>query len=388
VVRLRILTLRLSRGVIALAVVCIAALTCFAQTTPVAPTPSPTLPAAEPQDQVKIFTEEVLVPVFVFDHNGRFDPTLRADDLLMFEDGVLQQITSVRRVPSSVLLLLDTGGALNPRMSTNTTREIALNLVSHLRAGDQMAAMQFGTRVELLQDWTTDTDTITHSLKTKLATGRHPHLTDALVAAAEQLKLMPAGSRHVVLITDGVDPGGDLDRLTAAITRLLIAHATVHVISYTSIGREAMSHRNPLLRVTTHKPKSASDVAEELMHPEALSDANRKPKLYLVLDTDIPMRLRNKHYEEATKESEVWLTGLAAETGGIMSLPPTIDEMIRQGEVTAREIDSQYVLAYTPKRPLSSAVAGEYRSIRVAPSHGGVEVHTRKGFVAKPPQGN
>jgi VWFA-related protein len=353
---LRLLSPQLIRIVTAIIILGLAALSSAAQTVPVVPnahpTPQPTAPVSETQDQIKVFTEEVLVPVFVFDRNGRFDPTLGAADLLMFEDGVLQQVTSVRRIPSSVLLLLDTGGALNPAMSTNTTREIALRLVSNLRAGDQMAAMQFGTRVEMIQDWTTETDEVTHSLKTKLSSGRHVHLTDALMAAAEQLKAVPAGSRHVVLITDGVEPGGNREKLTEAVARLLVAHATVHVISYTSIGRKKMGGRNPLLRVTLDKPKSASDVANELMYP-TLNPLNQKRKIYVVLDTDIPMRLRNKRYAEATKESEVWLTSLAEETGGVMSLPTSTEEMIRQGEVVAREIDAQYVLAYTPKRSQS-----------------------------------
>lgn len=391
VVHLRLLSQQLIRIAFVIIIVGSAALGCLAQTIPVAPTPQPTpqptSPVSETQDQVKVFTEEVLVPVFVFDHNGRFDPTLGADDLLMFEDGVLQQITSMRRVPSSVLLLLDTGGALNPAMSTNTTREIALHLVSNLRAGDQMAAMQFGDRVEMIQDWTTETDKVVHALKTKLSSGRHVHLTDALLSAATQLQAVPAGSRHVVLITDGVEAGGDRARLTEAITRLLVTHATVHVISYTNIGRKAMGGRNPLVRVTLDKPKSASDVANELMYPE-LNELNRRRKIYVVLDTDIPMRLRNKRYEEATKESELWLTSLAEETGGLMLLPTTTNEMIRQGEVVAREIDAQYVLAYTPKRSLRSAAEGEYRRIKVVPRHGGHEVHSRRGYVARPPRGN
>jgi len=367
-----------------------AALICLAQTTPVTPTgqpaPLPTPPGPEPPDQIKVFTEEVLVPVFVYDRNGRFDPTLGSDDLFMFEDGVRQEITSVRRVPSSVLLLLDTGGALNPAMNTNTTREIALRLVSNLRAGDQIAAMQFGTRVEMIQHWTTTTDQVVQSLKTKLSSGRHVYLTDAVMAAAEQLKLVPAGSRHVVLITDGVEPNSDRARLTEAVTRLLAENATVHVISYTSIGRKAMGKRNPLVRVTLDKPKSASDVANELMYGP-LNPLNQKRKIYLVLDTDIAMRRRNKRYEEATRESEVWLASLADETGGVMSLPTTRDEMIRQGEVVAREIDAQYVLAYTPKRSLQTASEGEYRHIKVVPSHGAT-VHSRRGYVARPPRAN
>ena len=71
-----------------------------------------------------------------------------------------------------------------------------------------------------------------------------------------------------------------------------------------------------------------------------------------------------------------------------MSLPKTTDEMISQGEVVAREIDSQYVLAYTPKRSLRSASDGEYRSIKVVPRRGGLEVHSRRGYVARSPQDN
>jgi Ca-activated chloride channel family protein len=383
-VRLRSLSPQLLRIVI----VCSAALSCMAQTPPVAPPPQPTPPIVETQEQVKVFTEEVLVPVSVFDRNGRFDPTLVADDLLLFEDGILQPITSLRRVPSSVLLLLDTGGALNPAMSTNTTREIAIHLVSNLRAGDQMAALQFGNRVEMIQNWTTEKDQTIGALKTKLSSGRHGYLTHALMAAATQLKAVPSGSRHVVLITDGVEAAGDRARLTEALTQLLTAHVTVHVISYTSIGRKAMGPRNPLVRVTMEKPKSASDVANELMHPEAIPESQRRRKVYVVLDTDFPMRNRNKKYEEATKESELWLTSLADETGGLMLLPTTTNEMIMQGELVAREIDSQYVLAYTPKRSLTSAADGEYRSIKVVSLRGGPEVRSRRGYVAKPPRGN
>jgi VWFA-related protein len=385
VVHLRFLSLQLFRVII----VCSAALGCVAQTTSVAPQPQPTPPNIETQEPLKTFTEEVLVPVFAFDRNGRFDSTLVAEDFLVFEDGVLQPITSVRRIPSSVLLLLDTGGALNPAMSTNTTREIAIHLVSNLRAGDRMAAMQFGDRVEMIQDWTTETEQTVRALKTKLSSGRHGYLTDALMAAVTQLKAVPAGSRHVVLITDGVEAAGDRARLTEAITQLLVAHATVHVISYTSIGRKAVGARNPLVRVTLEKPKSASDVANELMHPEAIPESERRGrKVYVVLDTDFPMRNRNKRYVEATKESELWLASLADETGGVMLLPTTTNEMILQGETVAREIDSQYVLAYTPKRSLTTTAEEEYRRIKVVSLRGGPEIRSRRGYVARPPRDN
>src|SRR2546428_435672 len=110
---------------------------CVAQTAAPVPSPPPP-PPAQQQERIKIYTEEVLLPVVATDSSGRFDPTLEADDLLILEDGVPQTIRSVRRIPASVLLLLDTGGARNPAMRTNATRDLSVRLVSQLRSGDQV----------------------------------------------------------------------------------------------------------------------------------------------------------------------------------------------------------------------------------------------------------
>ena len=49
---------------------------CHAQEKAPAPSPSPTPRANEDQESVKVFTEEVLIPVVAYDKYGRFDPTL------------------------------------------------------------------------------------------------------------------------------------------------------------------------------------------------------------------------------------------------------------------------------------------------------------------------
>src|SRR5262245_50760297 len=72
------------------------------------PQPSPT-PEKE-QETVKVFTEEVRLPVMAFDAYGHYDPTLVLDDVLVLEDGVAQQLRSLRHIPANVLFLLDTGG--------------------------------------------------------------------------------------------------------------------------------------------------------------------------------------------------------------------------------------------------------------------------------------
>ena len=78
------------------------------------PKPSPTPPATEKdQEAVKVFTEEVRLPVVALDAYGHYDPTLVLDDILVLEDDVIQQLRSVRHIPPNVLFVLDTGGELS-----------------------------------------------------------------------------------------------------------------------------------------------------------------------------------------------------------------------------------------------------------------------------------
>ena len=77
---------------------------------PAKPQPSPSPTPEKEQESVKVFTEEVRLPVVAFDSYGHYDPTLELNDILVLEDGVAQQLRSLRHVPANVLFLLDTGG--------------------------------------------------------------------------------------------------------------------------------------------------------------------------------------------------------------------------------------------------------------------------------------
>ena len=78
-----------------------------------------------------------------FDSYGHYDPTLELDDILVLEDGVAQQLRSLRHVPANVLFLLDTGGESSGlggmSKSTSLTREVASRLVTKLEDGASIA---------------------------------------------------------------------------------------------------------------------------------------------------------------------------------------------------------------------------------------------------------
>jgi VWFA-related protein len=368
--------LRLSLWQFGAYVICSTAVLCHAQMPTPSPSPTPP-PKGEQQETVRVLTEEVRLPIFASDEYGHFDPTLEPDDLLVLEDGVPQQVKSVQRIQASILLLLCASGDVNQAMRTNLTRDIALELVSRLRGGDQIAVVQFTSKVELLQDWTTDKSLITRALGTKdgrpgkLHSGRGTRLAPAVARAAAELQKQPLGNRHVVIIGDGVDTpawagyrelmkaldpaGAEAQQASAALAQaireLIASQAAVHVISY----REAQ-------KIHEDQDRKKGGVR---------SGFGFDPQM---------QRLRNA-YKKAMQRSDERLTSLVKDTGGRLFAPTSEDEMIASGSDVARDIGAQYVITYKPKRPLASAPKDEYRRLTVISRRVGLRVRTRRGYV-------
>lgn len=341
--------------------------------------PTPTFePKAEAQEQVKVFTEEVRLPVNATDTFGHYDPTLEVDDVLVLEDGVPQQIKSVRHIPANVLLILDTGGDANGlsglSKKTSTTRDVALRVISRLRPGDRIAVLQSSSQAELLQSWTDDLDKVTQVLRCKLFAGKRSRIFETLVQAARLLSQQPEGSRHVILVTDGVESPGGKIAVDEAMRQLVETRATVHVISYTDFVRQDYDTRPSNTRsgcadtrITNSAPPPAPAVARSSFGGGIRFDPAMK-------------RVR-KAYEAETRQSEKWLKDLAAETGGRIFLPVSTEEMIAKGEEVARDIGAEYVVTYRPTRPLAEAQPGEYRRVQVGSRRVGLYLRSRRGYV-------
>ncbi|MDX6696078.1 MAG: hypothetical protein QOF02_3681 [Blastocatellia bacterium] len=347
------------------------------------PTPqvSPTPQPSPEQEQIKIFTEEVRLPVVAFNDYGGFDPSLEMDDLLVLEDGVPQQIRSIQRIPANVLLLLDTGNEITLAKSVDLTRAIALRVVGALGVEQRVAVMQFNERVELLQDWTSDRAQVAEALKKKLYSGKRSRLSEGVQTAAEKLQETPAGSRHVVIVTDGVEAAGGRVVYSEAVKRLVASQATVHIISYTQLVRQAIDERNKggSFKKGDGVQRDGNPGGQDPTLPPGMT---RSPSFKLgSIDLDRQMRRWYKKYSESTKESEKRLVALAGETGGQMLLPTSKEAMLAEGEEVARDIGSQYVITYAPKRPLAESPAGEYRRVEIAARRTGLTLRARRGYV-------
>jgi len=353
------------------------------------PSPSPSAtpqPEESEQESVRVFTEEVRLPVIALDAYGHYDPTLIPDDVLVLEDGVIQQIRSIRHIPANVLFLLDTGGELSGlggmSKSTNLTRQVAANIISKLAEGSWISVLQSGSSPDLIQPWTKDKAATLQKINNKLYSSKRSRISDAIVAAAQQLKDRPEGSRHVVMITDGVDsPGGKIDR-AEAIKKLVAARATVHIISYTEFVRQKSEKKTTEVS-TGQLPTTSNPIV--WTDPTLPPGTTRSPAFGVGVRFDPAMRRQRKAYEADVRKSQQVLSTIADETGGKIELPLNSDQMLAQSNDVARAIGAEYIVTYQPKRPLAKARPGEYRKVQVQSRKVGVSLQSRRGYVVPTP---
>jgi len=366
------------------------------------PTPTP------PDDTVKVYTEEVRLPVVALDEYERFDPTLSVNDVLVLEDGVPQTVTSVQRIPANVLFLLCTGGETNPAMRTSMTQLTALTVLSKLRQGDNLSVIQFNSKVTTLQDWTTDIKATANVIRTKMKSANGTKMAEAFNAASQIFENQPFGNRHIVLITDGVEmPGGRLnydEKMKAlalfglsenktkwdnAVKKLNETQATIHIISYTKFAREVYDNKKSKPGFGTKPSTPANDAVIAAVDPTGQQRGSVfTPTFRTSVTFDPQMRKLRKAYENATKTSEKRLASLAEETGARILLPISDEEMLEQVAVVSRDIGAQYVVTYSPKRAITSANIGEYRRINVNPRRIGLTLRSRRGYIVVPMEQN
>lgn len=346
--------------------------------------PRPT-PKPDDEEAESVYTEEVRIPVFAFDEKGNSESTLSVDDVLVVEDEVPQQVKSVRRTPASVVLLLGTGWDLDPVVRANTTREVALAVVRNLREGDSLAVVQYNGRADTLQGWTADKLQAVRALRTRLASGEGSNLSKGVRRAVELLAERPVGNRHLVVIADGIDTAGSKE-YDDATRRLVASQTTLHVISYKEVAREGM--KRPWWKAPPEAPGATQSRADQATvgidptRPPGMRGPGINPHdVNAGVTFDPALRRRRKEAEREMERGEARLKSLTEETGGRLRQPDSEEGMSVEAAGVAREIDSQYVVTYSPKRPLRRAGATEYRRIHVGARRQGLTLRARRGYV-------
>lgn len=341
-----------------------------AQSGRVQPKPTPV------EAPIKVATEEIKLNVIAFDEEGKFVADVADRDLVITENNVLHQPTSVRRVPANVLIVMDTGGELRWMKSLDQTRNVAERLISSLRPEDSVAIIQYSDKAEIVAEWTSDKDEALAAVR-RTKFGRRSAFVKSLVLAKDFFSKSAVDNKHMVLITDGTDSSSDLGSKLRAFRSLLSTDITVHVLSYTKMEITDIEPRTRMISKTPPPKAMPDEVAAGL--PNGVRDVAQAPKIgpTINLDRQLLKTLRNRM--DDLEASEDQLSELAANTNGEIIISETKEEMIEKAELVARMIDSSYVVTYTPKVPLEEL--GTERVIIVTSKRPGLVVEARRKLV-------
>jgi VWFA-related protein len=328
---------------------------------------------------LRVATEEIKINVTVRNEFGHFDPSLRLEDLMVVEDGVPHKIESLRRVPASVLIILDTGGESRFAKNLQTTRAAATSLAANLSAETAVAVMQYSDKPEILCEWTTERTKILAAVNKQSSFGKNSKFVEALNLAARFIAARPNENRHLVFIGDGTDSTSDLSEREKALKNIIAANVSVHVLSYTRLEIQALT-KIPVLRGGDGQIPKRTDENNKIALPQPVKDLMNLPRLGSI-NLDREMIRARRAQQQSLQDSEKDLEKLTTETGGEIYLPIALEDLPEEAKSLALTIDSNYVLTYAPKRPLAASPKGEIRQIGVVPRRVGLSVQSRRLFV-------
>jgi Ca-activated chloride channel homolog len=179
------------------------------------PPPDAEAPAAQPappeQPTFRAGVEVVSLTVTVTERDGRFVSGLPQEAFSIFEDGVKQEVIffSGTQLPTALGLLVDTSASMNDKMAT--AQQAAIGFIQRMRADDVLTIVDFDSRAEILQGFTSDQALLTAAIKRTTAGGSTSLYNAVYVALNEFKKVRAANSQQevrrqaIVVLSDGED---------------------------------------------------------------------------------------------------------------------------------------------------------------------------------------
>jgi hypothetical protein len=348
-----------------------------------------------PTPDVKVPTEEVLLKIEAFDRLGNVVMAMTPDDVVIRENDRLLRPTSIRKIPASVLIALDTGGEIRQKKNIVTTRRAGQATLQGIDQDAEVSVMHFHEKAEMLSGWGDARSEHEAAIGSRTKFGRRASFTDALTLAVDTLKNAPTENRHLVLITDGLDSGDTPEKRNSAIAAAWASGITIHILSYTQIEFESLKPQAKVWRKGEPKPRRMPDEVMEALiaslpmkRADAIDFLNQvyPPRLLSVI-TDLPFLRDRKTRLRSLTESHTQLSSLAEFSGGTILLPETLDELVEKAEVIVKAINSRLIVAYEPATPIDRITEPEIRQITVSSRDPDLRIEGSRRLILAPISG-
>ena len=267
----------------------------------------------------------VSLNVTAMDATNHYVVDLEEKNFSVFEDGVKQDLSFFTRKaqPIALSLLLDSSASMEDKLPT--LQVAASNFVHRLKSNDLAQVVDFDSRVEIRQAFTSNQQQLDSAIQQTQAGGSTSLYNAVYIALKELAKTKAAGEEDVrrqalVLFSDGED--------------------TSSLISFDEVLELAKRSETAIFTI-------------------ALRGADTQSKGF--------------------HEAEFVMRQLAQETGGRAFFPAKIDDLNGVYAEIADELASQYTLGYSSKNAKRD---GAFRRIVVQIDRPNVSSRTKRGYYA------
>jgi Ca-activated chloride channel family protein len=293
--------------------------------TPAAPAPTP---APQPQ-RPQIFrsaVDIVSLNVTVVDNQNHYITDIGEGEFTVFEDNSKQDLSFFTRtsLPIALSILIDTSASMENRLAI--AQEAAVGFARKLRPQDIAQVVDFDSRVEIVQDFTSKFADLEKAIRATTA-GGSTSLHNAIYISLKELAKVRAKSQDdvrrqaIIVLSDGED--------------------TSSLVSYEEV----------------------LDLAKR--SETAIYSIGLQPK-------DAPQ-------SKGFREAEFTLRQYAQETGGRSFFPSRAEELKDVYGQIADELSSQYSMGYASKNGRRD---GAWRRVTVQVARPNLIVRTKRGYYA------
>jgi Ca-activated chloride channel homolog len=306
-------------------------------------------------DVVRIDTNVIQLNIGVADRQGRAITDLQANNFRVYEDGVLQSLTSFESTttPFSLALLLDmSGSTLGFRQNLKFA---AWRFIDALASDDRVAVIAFNERADLLTTFTADRNKIAWAIER--ADGRGgTSLYSTLDYALKELAKEGKRRKAIIVLTDGLDTNmRNLDRTSSQ-------HASSDTEAVAAIKPEASKEFSSVL--------DAADRQGVTIYPLVLPSGDVK-RLPFVSPQIIAI------YTSARAR----LDTLARRTGGQLSEIRQLQDLGKTYAAVAADVRTLYTVSYQSSGARERN--GRWRAIKVEIDRADLIARTRPGYYAR-----
>jgi VWFA-related protein len=298
------------------------------------------------RDTIRANVHLVLVPVTVTDAKGRIVDGLKAQDFVLYDDGVPQgqlQVDSSDTVLAPVALVVAIQASWISQPALEKIHKIG-GMLQPLVSGDkgEAAVLSYDAEIRMIQDFTRDSSKISGAFESiqgrTIKTGK---MLDAVMEGVAMLAKAPDSYRRMMLILGESRDRGSKAKLDPAIEAAERAGVTMYPLTYSAQATAwtARPEDDPSLPID---PDYAGGIVEAL-------------------------RLTTRN---AADEFAKWTGGRHLSFTRLEGLQDAIQRL-------SSEVHSQYLLSFAPQE---SANKGLHRLIVQVRGHKGAQVRARPGY--------